>query len=380
MSTETQKKEGVVTNEAKAGTEIKIIFKKTIFVFLLLFSSFVYAHNDDSYYHDSGNLPNQQNWMSRLDNTKSIYSISMPGTHDSGARYGGDAVQTQSLTIRQQLDAGIRFLDIRLRHIDNKFTIHHGAFYQHMNFDDVLTQVRDFLNANKSETVLMRVKQEHTTENSTRSFADTFSTYNDHYQDIIYTPKIPSTENPNEPTRKLLITLNEVRGKLIFLQNFDEPSSDTQVARFGLNYKNFNIQDAFEVGSNWDLYGKWEKVKAQLNNANANRESTSYQGYMNYLSASGGSFPYFIASGHSNPATGAARLATVLTTPGFNSWYPDFPRVSCWWVFCTIAFEGTNTLTKDFINNNKHLKYVGIVIADFPGAGLITKTIDTNFR
>lgn len=87
--------------------------------------------------------------------------------------------------------------------------------------------------------------------------------------------------------------------------------------------------------------------------------------------------PYFVASGHSNPATGAPRLATGLTEPGFKSYYPDFPRVDWLGVFATIAFEGTNTLTADFIERN-NLKYTGIVAADFPGDRLIKNIIKLN--
>lgn len=120
------------------------------------------------------------------------------------------------------------------------------------------------------------------------------------------------------------------------------------------------------------MYSKWLKVKAQLIKASKNK-----QDYINFLSGSIGSFPYFVASGHSSPETKAPRLLTGLTTPGWNNTYPDFPRVSCFIGICSIAFEGVNTLTKNYIINNK-LNYVGIVVADFPGSGLINAIIDTN--
>ncbi|WGS41944.1 hypothetical protein LFL97_19875 [Burkholderia sp. JSH-S8] len=101
------------------------------------------------------------------------------------------------------------------------------------------------------------------------------------------------------------------------------------------------------MSTNWDLHdGKWAAVKAHLNLANSGNRGI---GYINYLSASGGSFPYFVASGHSSPNTDAPNLATGLTTPGWNSRYPDFPRVHCFIGICTIAFEGTNILTYEYI-------------------------------
>ncbi|WP_424577992.1 RICIN domain-containing protein [Bacillus cereus] len=149
-------------------------------------------------------------------------------------------------------------------------------------------------------------------------------------------------------------------------------------SNIGLNYPHdFNIQDDYHLSTNWDLYDKWSKVKKQLNEANTSYNRGSKIKFINYLSGSGGSFPYFVASGHSSPGTSAPRLATGLTTPGWSNSYLDFPRVACFIGICTIAFEGTNILTTDYIENN-NLKYTGIIVADFPGQALINNVIKTN--
>ena len=78
---------------------------------------------------------------------------------------------TQALSIIEQLEAGIRFLDIRCRHIDNKFAIHHGKIFLGFFFGDVLNWVQTFLANYQTETVFMRIKPEHTEgEGVTRSF------------------------------------------------------------------------------------------------------------------------------------------------------------------------------------------------------------------
>lgn len=125
--------------------------------------------------------------------------------------------------------------------------------------------------------------------------------------------------------------------------------------------------------TNWSQYSKWEKVKNFINANNENSEIT-----LNHLSGSGGSFPYFVAGGHSSAGTSAGRLATGLTTPGWKHRYPDFPRVSCFIGICTIAFEGTNTLTKNYLNNNDNITDTDIIAADFPGKGLIHAIIRKN--
>jgi hypothetical protein len=101
-----------------------------IVITVLLLASFLHAPA-------AGN-----NWMSSMNGTLPISQYSITGTHDSGARFDPAlapcTAKCQDLTIAQQLDAGVRFLDIRCRHIDDGFTIHHSEVYQKINFNNVL--------------------------------------------------------------------------------------------------------------------------------------------------------------------------------------------------------------------------------------------------
>ena len=61
------------------------------------------------------------NWMGLLNGNLSLASLSIPGTHDSGAsyEYWSGTAKCQDISIASQLDIGIRFLDIRCRHENN---------------------------------------------------------------------------------------------------------------------------------------------------------------------------------------------------------------------------------------------------------------------
>ncbi|MBT2444197.1 phosphatidylinositol-specific phospholipase C [Streptomyces sp. ISL-36] len=119
-----------------------------------------------------------RDWMAGHGDPTPLQKLTIPGTHDSGARFGGPWVACQNTTIAQQLDSGIRFLDVRCRVTGGSFAIHHGAYYQNMMFGDVLVACRDFLAAHPSETVLMRVKQEYS-EDSDAAFRQIFDDYLD---------------------------------------------------------------------------------------------------------------------------------------------------------------------------------------------------------
>lgn len=336
---------------------------KPLHLLILSFlSTSAFAHNDDGYSHNANIMNyNQSNWMQDIPDTAKLSDLSIPGTHDSGSRYGGVAIENQVMTISQQLNAGIRYLDIRVRHIDDAFAIHHGLKYQHLNFDDVMKSVTQFLETHPSETILMRLHEEYKADNNTRSIEETMDSYIKKYQKYFYSTYSFYEQNPQ---------MSALRGKIFVI--WDNFSSTGSIPVTGTRFSWLNLQDAYSVKTNWDLYNKWQIIKKFIN---ANKSSSELS--LNHLSASGGSFPYFIASGHSSAGTSAPRLATGLTTPGWKNKYPDFPRVSCFIGICTIAFEGTNTLTKNYLNTND-IERTGIIAADFPGQGLIDSIIRKN--
>ncbi|MBK3496392.1 phosphatidylinositol-specific phospholipase C domain-containing protein [Viridibacillus sp. YIM B01967] len=342
---------------------------KRIFCFILIimfifnFSTAAFAHEHSGYSHDSTLNYQNPNWMDAIDDKARLSELSIPGTHDSMAYKTSvpatDHVYTQSMSLKTQLNSGIRYLDIRCRYTEGSFAIHHGDYYLDAMFGDVLNEVTNFLSQHPSETILMRIKQEKSAV-SNQLFNETLRKYMDRYPEYFWDSQNGKITNPS---------LGEMRGKIVILRN-------VAGSNIGIDYAHqFNIQDKFHLNTNWDLYDKWLTVKEQLKKANGSNGNQTK--FINYLSGSGGSYPYFVASGHSSPGTAAPRLATGLTTPGWENSYPDFPRTDCFIGICTIAFEGTNILTTDYIANN-NLNYTGIVVSDFPGRGLIDNVIRVN--
>ena len=144
-------------------------------------------------------------WMSYLRDDVSVGRLSVPGSHESCARYGIDYGICQTLDVYPQLCYGARFLDIRCRVVgpddDRSFAIHHGAWYQQLMFGDVLRQCGDFFDDFPSETIFMRVKQEY----SNASDAEFKQVFDDRYLSELF---YMDSWVPN---------LGDVRGKVILL-------------------------------------------------------------------------------------------------------------------------------------------------------------------
>ena len=210
------------------------------------------------------------NWMSGINGSEPISHFSIPGTHDSGARFEpiSGTAKCQDLTIADQLTAGVRFLDIRCRHINDAFAIHHGQVYQNQNFDDVLNATIGFLNANPSETVIMSVKEEYTATGDTRSFEATFDSY--------------VAKNPSKWYLGAGIpTLDQARGKIVLFRRFGANSTPKGIdasnwpdnTTFSNDAATLRVQDNYNVSNN-DT--KWNQILAILNEAHYGGPNTLY--------------------------------------------------------------------------------------------------------
>lgn len=358
-------------------------------------SAQVKADTQGGYSHDEGRKTTNPDWMSRLTDTRLVSWLALPGTHDTMAALTGvgrDNIQTQTMSLSNQLESGIRALDILCRRATAKiFYVVHGIISLDFIFDDVLNDVTAFLKAHPREAIFLRLKQEDPiNKGSAEEFEQIFVNYlqNPKYNQYFWTPPQPGP-NPNSSDLTLGqikgsdywatptdLRIGAVRGKIVILQDFI--STGKTPVQYGISWNSLEIQDNWNLSSNAALYDTWLAVKDRLKLVNG---TTDRIFYANFLSGNGGSFPYFVASGKSSAQTGAPQLWTGLTTPfgRGKDVYPDFPRRACFFDDCSIDYMGTNELTSQWLKaNHSGLRRGQIIFADFPGPDLITNTINFN--
>jgi hypothetical protein len=113
-----------------------------------------------------------RDWLSKLQPFTRINQIAIPSTHDSSAytKYSwipgikGTWAQRQSIT--EQLNLGVRALDLRVGLqsddiYDEPFIgMFHGPIYLSIDLEDVLAEIKRWLNANQGEFVIMIFQQQ----------------------------------------------------------------------------------------------------------------------------------------------------------------------------------------------------------------------------
>ena len=150
-------------------------------------------------------------WMAQLPGHLLLTELTLPGTHDSGTYpgYGGASPTCQTMTIAQQLESGIRVLDIRCVQTNDEFWIHHSNVCEYLRFKTDVRQVcLDFLAKHPGETIVMSIKHE---ENGELDYNNT-KTFEQLVQELL-PPDIcyPGQEVPE---------LGRVRGKIVLLRRY----------------------------------------------------------------------------------------------------------------------------------------------------------------
>lgn len=335
-------------------------------------------HYDAAYSHETVMKTYNENWIRDMvrenGDISRLNALSLPGTHDTMALYGGDMAQTQSMDLYEQLKAGIRALDIRCRHYQDACSIHHGRVFQKANLDDVLSTIRSYFYSHPDEFVVMRLKEECDTHspctNNTRSWGDTFNVYYQRYGDLFWHPKNADDTNP---------TVRKMRGKIVILQAWDDDRN------FGIKYYccRFDKHDNWEVSTEpKPFYEKWEGVNYHLDlamNTPVSQDSKTFVTFLNASSYFNGvlGFPYFFASGKSSHGTNDPLRLTGMATSN-RTVFRDFPRLGCLKETCSIGYLGINILSSNLLKSRGDKYRAGIVYADFPGPDLIRNLIQRN--
>lgn len=272
-------------------------------------------------------------WMRWVPDSVPISLLSIPSSHDSMARIGGPLAITQSLALADQLEAGIRALDIRARHVGDRFNIYHGIVDQGFTFEDVLNSCNAFLALNPTETIFIDLSANGVpaAKDCTREFHETFKWYRD---ESGLGGRILNL--PYSRSRDFDMPLGEVRGKIVIIVNF-------ACITCGLIGGDIDGNDYSDMNTYFDIDKKWKSIVDHAFIIDAGDAGTMYGNSSTGYSDNGGLFPIDVATG-------------------------------------ILGYEGIPSRLQKFLFNGNQKRTVGMFWMDFPGPALIGTIIAHNLK
>jgi 1-phosphatidylinositol phosphodiesterase len=302
-------------------------------------------------------------WLTFIDDDTRLTDLTLPGTHDTctyrikdgvldklsqGAlavmlaalpsaltafaagigfatlKIVSNSAQCQTLSLSEQLEKGVRSLDIRLKNINNKLTAYHGPVPLDLGFDEIFNTCRAFLNAHSKESIVMSIKCEDDSDISTliKSSIDNKST--------------------SWFTENRIPKLVEMRNKIVLIRRYSLAAGQTAIGIDATHWPDnmpfihtntagiqFDIQDEYQSYLLGQLDHKFNNyVLPCLNKAIVHSNKL----FLNFLSGTGGVFPATLANGSYSSFAGTNALMSQHIS-GWNSNrlgiipmdYPEYP-------------------------------------------------------
>ncbi|MBQ9468277.1 MAG: hypothetical protein IJU52_04660 [Clostridia bacterium] len=182
---------------------------------------------------DERRVEGSENWMARLDGDKSISEVILPGTHDAGTSDAGMAFfsRCQALTVKEQLEAGFRYLDIRAAEDGEGLKLMHGfvnctenafPWSKPLSMESVLDDCYSFLRAHTSEFIVFAVKQERNSDDTANIEAKLNALIKKNEDLWLLTDRLP--------------TVREARGKLVLLRRYGDAAALGARSGIGLSW------------------------------------------------------------------------------------------------------------------------------------------------
>lgn len=236
-------------------------------------------------------LVNPKKWMAQFPN-RTLTELCVPGTHNSGT-YGGNGemgTRCQTMTLKDQLESGIRFFDLRLVQKDVGATdlgVFHANYFQNLWLGkDLLPVIAQFLADNADECVILCANRAH---DKGEPFDTLLKTLLDDNLNALY-----DDDDSVFHEQKL----SDLRGKVVVVRRsspvtfgleampWPDDEADATISPFAKDGR-IRLQDAYEYGikrlPSITYLDKWKNIEAHLERA---LEGPSTDWFLNFTSAS----------------------------------------------------------------------------------------------
>ena len=149
-------------------------------------------------------------WMASISNEQKVSSLSIPGAHDAatgeGIYFSSAFGVTQTLSLGEQWDNGVRAFDLRPAICDTTLHIYHGPLKTKISFTQALDTLLYKLMQNPTEFAIVLMREESDSENDSEKALWSSAIGN-----------IIKELGDKTATFKPGISVGDIRGKILFL-------------------------------------------------------------------------------------------------------------------------------------------------------------------
>lgn len=160
------------------------------------------------------------NWMAELPDGAFLYTLSIPGSHDTMTGEGFITAsnaynsQTQTLTLADQISKGVRGLDLRPAIRNNQLWCNHGPHETNKSFNDAFNTLCDYLDQHPTEFFIM-----HLLPGSKGVLSDDYTAaeLSDYLNALVSNERFKNYLIPFQPN----LQVGHLRGKICLLPRYD---------------------------------------------------------------------------------------------------------------------------------------------------------------
>lgn len=247
-------------------------------------------------------------WMASLPDSANLTDLSIPGSHDTFTHNVSlIGYQTQNVDFATQLNAGLRYFDVRTRLANDTLRIFHGSVDTGWSYVEVILAMFDFLEKHPTEAIIMRLKEEGVPLGHPKWTFEEAVVYHwwkdpktapgcqkHFYEWPLLAPAGYNVTSYDDHgvVHEVLPTLGNMRGKIIILQEFNSVGGPYGVP---WNSSHIELEDLWIIPDVPHLEDKWEAITTALDKA----ASGVHPGvlFLTHLSASVGVLPIVAAAG-----------------------------------------------------------------------------------
>lgn len=287
-------------------------------------------------------------WMAQLDDKRQVASLSIPGTHDAatgeGLHFSSALGVTQTLSLGEQWECGVRAFDLRPAINDTTLHIYHGKLKTKISFVQALDTLLHKLAQHPTEFAIVLMREENDSEDDAEKalWPSTIG-------------KIINRLGEKAATFSPETTIGDLRGKILFLSRTTYSGTNKGAFIKGWNHSKDGTTNGRIVSYNDGSVAQLQ-VQDYYNTTDNEKRHYKQNAVLKFLSLATNAHPGVwsinFASGYSATVLGYTSIAT---TAGYKQ-------------------NATNIhpLVIEYLSKNRY-KNSGIIFMDFAGVDKVGK-------